>query len=353
MPAIRKPSLASNGDRPLSGQPAITAVGLRKRFGSIEALAGVDLEASAGTVLALLGPNGAGKTTTVRILATLLRPDEGRAQIAGRDVVREAAAVRRLIGLSGQYAAVDGFLTGRENLRMIGRLYGLDRRPARRRADELLERVGLAAAAQRTVRTYSGGMRRRLDLAASLVAEPSVLFLDEPTTGLDPHGRIGIWQLLDELRAKGRTLLLTTQDMSEAERLADEILVIDDGRVIAGGTVEQLKRQIGGDRIELATAPGDDPAPLAGAVASLAAGSATVDRAAGRVILPVFDGPSVLPEVAERLAAANLRVTDVSLRRPTLEDVFLTLTGEHRHPVAGAEGNGHHGSTSIDGRGSS
>jgi ABC-2 type transport system ATP-binding protein len=336
----------------LSGQCAISAVGLRKRFGSIEALAGVDLEASAGTVLALLGPNGAGKTTTVRILATLLRPDEGRAHILGRDVVREAAAVRRLIGLSGQYAAVDGFLTGRENLRVIGRLYGLDRRAARRRADELLERVGLAAAAQRTVRTYSGGMRRRLDLAASLVAEPAVVFLDEPTTGLDPHGRIRIWQLLDELRSKGRTLLLTTQDMSEAERLADSILVIDDGCVIAGGTVEELQRQIGGDRIELAAAPGDDPARLADAVASLAAGTATVDRAAGRVVVPVADGASVLPELAERLAAANLRVGDLALRRPTLEDVFLALTGDHRHAGATAEGDGRPTAISLDGRGS-
>jgi ABC-2 type transport system ATP-binding protein len=337
----------------LSAQLAITAVGLRKRFGSVEALAGVDLEASAGTVLALLGPNGAGKTTTVRILATLLRPDEGRAQIVGHDVVREAAAVRRLIGLSGQYAAVDGCLTGRENLRMIGRLYGLDRRSARRRADELLERVGLAAAAQRTARSYSGGMRRRLDLAASLVAEPAVLFLDEPTTGLDPHGRIGMWQLLDELRAKGRTLLLTTQDMSEAERLADKILVIDDGRVIAGGTVEQLKRQIGGDRIELAAAAGAEAARLAEAVASLAAGTATVDRAAGRVVLPVSDGPSVLPDLAERLAAANLRVTDLALRRPTLEDVFLALTDGHRQAGSCAEEDGRPPITSMDGRGSS
>jgi ABC-2 type transport system ATP-binding protein len=337
----------------MSAQPVIAAVGLRKRFGAVQALAGIDLQASAGTVLALLGPNGAGKTTAVRILTTLLRPDEGQAHIVGRDVVHEAAAVRRLIGLSGQYAAVDGFLTGRENLRMIGRLYGLDRRSARRRADELLERVGLAATAQRTTRTYSGGMRRRLDLAASLVAEPAVLFLDEPTTGLDPHGRIGIWQLLEELRARGRTLLLTTQDMSEAERLADSIVVIDEGRVIAEGTTEQLTRQIGGDRIELGAAPGNDPAPLAEAVASLAAGAATVDRSVGRVVLPVSDGPSVLPELTERLAAANLRVNDLALRRPTLEDVFLALTGDRRHPGSGAEGDGRPTATSMDGRGAS
>jgi ABC-2 type transport system ATP-binding protein len=350
--AIAEAFACDRRGRPVSAQPAIAAVGLRKRFGSVEALAGVDLEASAGTVLALLGPNGAGKTTTVRILATLLRPDEGLAQILGRDVVREAAAVRRLIGLSGQYAAVDGFLTGGENLRMIGRLYGLDRRSARRRADELLERVGLTAAAQRTVRTYSGGMRRRLDLAASLVAEPAVLFLDEPTTGLDPHGRIDIWQLLDELRAKGRTLLLTTQDMSEAERLADNILVIDEGRVIAGGTVEQLTNQIGGDRIEIRAVPGDDPARLAEAVAPLATGTATVDPAGGRVVLPVSNGPAVLPELAERLASANLPVSDLALRRPTLEDVFLALTGDHRH--AGApEDDGRPMATSVDGRGSS
>jgi ABC-2 type transport system ATP-binding protein len=332
---------------------------LRKSFGDLVAVSDVSFAVAPGQLVGLLGPNGAGKTTTVRILTTLLRPDEGRAQIGGRDVVREAAAVRRLIGLSGQYAAVDGFLTGRENLRMIGRLYGLDRRSARRRADELLERVGLAAAAQRTTRTYSGGMRRRLDLAASLVAEPAVLFLDEPTTGLDPHGRIGIWQLLDELKAKGRTLLLTTQDMGEAERLADTILVIDDGRVIAGGTLEQLKRQIGGDRIELGAARGDDPAPLAEAVASLAAGTATVDHSTGRVVLPVSDGPSVLPEVAERLAAANLRVTDLALRRPTLEDVFLALTGDHRRPGTNAEDEtgaslgGRATATSMGGRGSS
>jgi ABC-type multidrug transport system ATPase subunit len=223
---------------------------------------------------------------------------------------------------------------------MIGRLHGLDRRSARRQADELLERVALAATAQRATRTYSGGMRRRLDLAASLVAEPAVLFLDEPTTGLDPHGRIGIWQLLDELRTQGRTLLLTTQDMSEAERLADCILVIDEGRVIAEGTVEQLTRRVGGDRIEIRAAHGDDPAPLAEAVASLAAGVATVDRSVGRVILPVSDGPAVLPQLAERLAAADLRVTDLALRRPTLEDVFLALTGDRRPTETSTDGRG-------------
>jgi ABC-2 type transport system ATP-binding protein len=314
------------------GQPAIVAEGLTKRFGAVRALDGVDLELATGNVLALLGPNGAGKTTAVRILATLLAPGAGRARVAGFDVVAEAGAVRRLIGLSGQYAAVDAYLTGRENLRMIGRLYGLPRHAARERAEELLERFDLLDAAGRLAGTYSGGMRRRLDVAASLVAAPPVLFLDEPTTGLDPHGRIALWELLGELTAQGTSLLLTTQYMEEADRLADTIVVIDQGRVVASGTADQLKARVGGDRLELHAPQGDDPRDLARALAGLGSGPPTVDAATGRVVLPVDDGPALLAELAARLAASGLRVADLALRRPTLDDVFLALTG---HPGSG------------------
>jgi ABC-2 type transport system ATP-binding protein len=312
----------------MGDQPAIVAEGLSKRFGQVRALDGIELRQPAGTVLGMLGPNGAGKTTTVRILATLLAPDGGRARVAGLDVVAQAAAVRRRIGLSGQYAAVDPYLTGRENLAMIGRLYGLSRHAARRRAGELLERFGLASAAGRMARTYSGGMRRRLDVAASLVAQPPVLFLDEPATGLDPHGRIALWELLAELTGRGTSLLLTTQYMDEADRLADAIVVIDHGRVIASGTPSQLKTRIGGDRLELQALPGGDPQPLAQALAGLGTGPPMVDARAGRVVLPVTDGPQLLAEAAGRLATCGLRVADLALRRPSLEDVFLTLTGQ-------------------------
>jgi ABC-2 type transport system ATP-binding protein len=308
------------------GQPAILAEGLGKRLGEVRALEGVDIELPAGKVLALLGPNGAGKTTMVRILATLLAPDLGRARVAGFDVVTQAGAVRRVIGLSGQYAAVDAYLTGGENLRMIGRLYGLSRDAARRRADELLERFDLVDAGGRRAGTYSGGMRRRLDVAASLVAAPPVLFLDEPTTGLDPHGRNAVWELLEELAAQGTTVLLTTQYMEEADRLADAIVVIDKGRVIATGTADQLKRQVGGDRLELQAARGDDARELARALEGLGTGPPMVDLVAGRVVLAVDDGPALLVEAAARLAASGLRVADLALRRPSLEDVFLTLT---------------------------
>jgi ABC-2 type transport system ATP-binding protein len=317
----------------MGNQAAIVAEGLSKRFGRVQALEGIDFEQPAGTVLGVLGPNGAGKTTTVRILATLLTPDGGRARVAGLDVVERAPAVRRLIGLSGQYAAMDPYLTGRENLAMIGRLYGLGRRQARHRAGELLERFGLVKAAGRQARTYSGGMRRRLDVAASLVAQPPVLFLDEPTTGLDPRGRIAVWQLLGELTEHGTSLLLTTQYMDEAERLADSIVVIDRGRVIASGTPGELKAQVGGDRLELQAAPGADPRPLAQALAGLGTGPPVVDVRAGRVVLPVTDGPEVLAELARRLATSGLRVAELALRRPSLEDVFLALTGQ---PGAGA-----------------
>jgi daunorubicin resistance ABC transporter ATP-binding subunit len=327
-------SMIAKHQRPprAGGEPAIVAEGLAKRFGAVRAVDGVDLELGTGKVLALLGPNGAGKTTAVRILATLLAPDAGRARVAGFDVVAEAGAVRQLIGLSGQYAAVDAYLTGRENLRMIGRLYGLSRRAARRRAEELLERFDLLDAGGRVVGTYSGGMRRRLDVAASLVAAPPVLFLDEPTTGLDPHGRIALWQLLGELTAQGTSLLLTTQYMEEADRLADAIVVIDKGRVVARGTADELKARVGGDRLELHAGQDTDPRDLAGALAGLGSGPPTVDDATGRVVLPVEDGPALLAEVARRLAASGLRVADLALRRPTLDDVFLALTG---HPGSG------------------
>jgi daunorubicin resistance ABC transporter ATP-binding subunit len=306
----------------------IVAEDLGKRFGAVLALDGVDFELPAGRVLGVLGPNGAGKTTMVRILATLLRPDRGRARVAGFDVAQNPAAVRRLIGLSGQYAAVDPFLTGRENLVMIGRLYGLTRRSARHRAGELMEQLDLAGAAGRVARTYSGGLRRRLDVAASLLAAPPVLFLDEPTTGLDPRGRIALWQVLSGLTAQGASLLLTTQYIEEAERLAGMIVIIDHGRVIASGTPDQLKAQAGADRLELQAPPDEDPQRLARALAPLGTGKPIVDGPAGRVVLPVADGPAVLPRVADLLATSGLHVTALALRRPTLEEVFLSLTGQ-------------------------
>jgi daunorubicin resistance ABC transporter ATP-binding subunit len=308
--------------------PAIVAEGLAKRFGQVTALAGVDMHVPAGTVLGLLGPNGAGKTTLVRILATLLQPDAGSARVIGVDVMSQPAAVRRVIGLSGQFAAVDAYLTGRENLRMIGRLSGLRHRSARQRADYLLVEFDLAAAADRTVRTYSGGMRRRLDVAASLVVAPPVLFLDEPTTGLDPRGRLGMWRLIGQLTMHGTTVLLTTQYLEEADRLADSIVVLDQGRVLAAGTSEELKTQVGGDRLELRAQAGTGPQELAAAMAGLGIGQPTIDSEEGRVVIPIADGAAILPDVAARLAQAGLRVSDVAVRRPSLDDVFLALTGQ-------------------------
>jgi daunorubicin resistance ABC transporter ATP-binding subunit len=308
--------------------PAIVAEGLGKRFGHVTALDGVDLQLPAGGVLGMLGPNGAGKTTTVRILATLLKPDRGRAWVAGFDVTSNPASVRRLIGLSGQYAAVDPFLTGQENLVMIGRLYGLTRRQARRRAGDLIDVLELASAAGSLVRTYSGGMRRRLDVAASLLAAPPVLFLDEPTTGLDPRGRLALWQVLSELTSQGTSLLLTTQYIEEAERLAGRIVIIGHGKVIASGTPGQLRARAGGDRLDLQSLPGQDPRRLADALAALATAAPAVDEATGRVMLPVAGGAGILPEVATRLAAAGLHVESLALRRPTLEEAFLAYTGQ-------------------------
>ena len=303
----------------------IEADGIRKRFGRVQALDGVDLRARAGSVLALLGPNGAGKTTMVRILATLLEPDEGTARVAGLDAVRDAAALRARIGLAGQYAAVDENLTGFENLEMVGRLYHLGRRQARERAEELLERFELTGAGGRAAKTYSGGMRRRLDLAAALVARPPVLFLDEPTTGLDPRSRLGLWETIEARVAAGTTVLLTTQYLDEADRLADAIAVIDHGRVIAEGTSDELKDRVGGERLEVHLEDGADPAAAVAALAPMASERPAVEDGTVRVPIPARSGAIV--EAVRRLDDAGVGVEDVAVRRPTLDDVFIALTG--------------------------
>ncbi|HEX7146671.1 MAG TPA: ATP-binding cassette domain-containing protein [Actinomycetota bacterium] len=318
-------------------EAAIVTEGLRRSFGPIKAVDGVDLAAPAGTVLGLLGPNGAGKTTIVRILTTLLDPDGGSAQVAGYDVVRDAEALRSVIGLAGQYAAVDENLTGRENLDLVGRLYHLGKDEARRRADEMLERFELTDAAHRTVKTYSGGMRRRLDLGASLVGRPQVLFLDEPTTGLDPRSRFSLWDVIRELVSDGTTLLLTTQYMEEADRLADHVAVIDGGRVIAEGTTDELKSRVGGDLLALRVADRGRTAEAADAIADLGSGAPQVVAEAGEVSLPVAQGASLLAEVVRRLDAAGLEISDLALRRPTLDDVFLALTGHVAEAEAGED----------------
>ena len=305
----------------------IEATGLVKTYGDVVALDGLDLVVPEGQVLGLLGPNGAGKTTTVRILTTLLKPDAGEATVAGFDVVRQPDRVRRVIGLTGQYAAVDEYLTGRENLRMFGDLYHLAPAYVRERSVELLERFDLADAADRSLRTYSGGMRRRLDLAASLIAKPSILFLDEPTTGLDPRSRLGLWELITDLVAEGTTVLLTTQYLEEADQLAERIVVIDHGRVIAQGTSDSLKDEVGGDRLEIVVV---DPAQLPAATEALAAvatGEVIADVEERRVSAPVTGGSATLVEAVRRLDASGVAIADIVLRRPTLDDVFLSLTG--------------------------
>ena len=311
----------------ISGDTAILAEGLVKHFGATRALAGLDLRVPTGTVLGVLGPNGAGKTTAVRIFTTLLRPDAGRAEVAGYDVVRDAAKLRANIGLTGQYAAVDEYLTGRENIEMVGRLYHLSRRDAQRKAEELLDRFDLTAAGSRTVKTYSGGMRRRLDLAASLVITPPVIFLDEPTTGLDPRSRLGMWDVIEELVADGVTLLLTTQYLEEADRLADSIAVVDGGRVIARGTADELKTQVGGDRIEVVVGAAAELTQAVRALEPHLGSAVTVDADTRRITGPAHGGAGQLAAVVRDLDAVGVRIDDLALRRPTLDDVFLALTG--------------------------
>jgi ABC-2 type transport system ATP-binding protein len=307
--------------------PAIEASALVKRYDETVALAGVDLDVPRGAVLALLGPNGAGKTTTVRILTTLTTPTEGSARVAGFDVVQEPVEVRRRIGLAAQDATVDGLLTGRENLVMIGELHHLARKAARTRADELLARFDLSETGDRLTRDYSGGMRRRLDLAATLVAEPEILFLDEPTTGLDPRGRNDLWGVLDHLVEGGVTVLLTTQYLEEAERLADDIAVVDHGRVIARGNARSLKREVGGDQLHVIAVDEADLDAIARLVGRCADAEPSVDRQSRSVTAPTGGGPGAIALLGGELAAAGIAVEDLGLRQPTLDDVFLTLTG--------------------------
>jgi ABC-2 type transport system ATP-binding protein len=307
-------------------EPAISVNSLVKSFGDVRALDGVDLEVAPGTVLGLLGPNGAGKTTAVRVLTTLLKPDSGTARVVGLDVVKDAAELRQQIGLAGQYAAVDELLTGEENLTMVGRLYGMPRAEARQRAEELLERFDLTEAAERPAKTYSGGMRRRLDLAAALVAKPPVLFLDEPTTGLDPRSRLSLWETIEGLVSGGTTVLLTTQYLDEADRLADEIAVIDRGHVIAEGKPDELKDRVGGERLEVVL--GDPSMAPAAAAALVPLCGEEPPAAEGRVVrMTVRPRSGLIVAAVRRLDEAGVDVDDIALRRPTLDDVFLSLTG--------------------------
>ncbi|HZU79142.1 MAG TPA: ATP-binding cassette domain-containing protein [Acidimicrobiales bacterium] len=308
-------------------QPVIDARAVTKRYGKVEALSGLDLVIESGTIAAVLGPNGAGKTTLVRIVATLLSFDSGTVHVAGHDVTHQPHAVRRLIGLAGQSAAVEPAMTGRENLRMVGRLYGLTASEARRRADAVLERLSLADAGDRPVKTYSGGMRRRLDLGASLVGAPRLLLLDEPTTGLDPGSRIELWDTIRDLAASGTDVLLTTQYLDEADRLAAHVAIVDRGRVIAEGTPGELKARAGADRVEVHLRDEDDLVSAAAALTRVSGHEPAVDRGARRCSVSVERGTVVLGELARALDDAGVVVQDLTLRRPTLDEVFLSMTG--------------------------
>ncbi|MFI9099612.1 ATP-binding cassette domain-containing protein [Streptomyces fildesensis] len=315
---------------------AIYAEGLVKTFGDVRALDGVDFDVPEGTVLGLLGPNGAGKTTAVRVLTTLLQPDSGKAVVAGIDVLKHPNEVRRHIGLSGQFAAVDEYLTGRENLQMVGQLYQMKSRDAKLRAAELLDRFNLADAADRPTKTYSGGMRRRLDLAAALVVKPPVMFMDEPTTGLDPRNRQVMWEVIQDLVAGGTTLLLTTQYLEEADQLAHDICVIDHGKVIARGTSDQLKAQTGGERVEVVVHERERLAEAEGILRGFGKGDTKTEDHTRRITVPVDGGAKLLAEVIRDLDARGIEIDDIGLRRPTLDDVFLSLTG-HEAEVATPE----------------
>ncbi|WP_395574611.1 ATP-binding cassette domain-containing protein [Streptomyces sp. BK79] len=317
---------------------AIYAEGLVKTFGDVRALDGVDLDVPEGTVLGLLGPNGAGKTTAVRCLTTLLRPDRGEALVAGIDVLKHPNDVRRSIGLSGQFAAVDEYLTGRENLQMVGRLYQMRARAAKARAGELLDQFHLADAADRPTKTYSGGMRRRLDLAAALVVSPPVMFMDEPTTGLDPRNRQELWEVIKQLVAGGTTLLLTTQYLEEADHLAHDIAVVDHGRVIARGTSDQLKARTGGERVEVVVHDRERMGTAAEVLAGFGKGATSVEEHTRRLTVPVTGGAKLLAEVIRELDVRGIEIDDIGLRRPTLDDVFLSLTGHVAETGSEADG---------------
>jgi ABC-2 type transport system ATP-binding protein len=319
-------------------ESAIRVEGLKKSFGKVVALDGIDLDVPAGSVLGLLGPNGAGKTTAVRILTTLLPPDDGSAVVAGHDVVRDAERLRASIGLAGQYAAVDETLTGRENLELVGRLYHLPRDVAEKKADELLAQFQLSEAGDRPVRTYSGGMRRRLDLGASLVADPEVLFLDEPTTGLDPAARRGLWEVIKNLVSGGTTLLLTTQYLEEADVLADRIAVIDRGHIIAEGTSDQLKAKIGGEVLEFRVVDQSRASEVSAILVEVCETEPQFEIESGVVTLQVgADGSGVLFRLVRAFDRAQLRISELALRKPTLDDVFLSLTGHSAEETAEAE----------------